>query len=62
MAVTYTATVPTGVPKQVKVGNAKVAIRDVAADTGTYVTGGNSITAVSLGCARSTLSIRARWA
>lgn len=49
MAVTYTATVPPGVPKSVKVGNAKVAIRDVAADTGTYVTGGNSITAASLG-------------
>jgi hypothetical protein len=32
-----------------KVGNAKVAIRDVTADTGTYVTGGNSITAASLG-------------
>jgi hypothetical protein len=49
MAVTYTATVPPGVPKTVKMGNAKIAIRDVAADTGTYVTGGNVITAASLG-------------
>lgn len=49
MAVVYTATVPSGVPKQVKIGNAKVAIRDIASDTGTYVTGGNSITAASLG-------------
>jgi hypothetical protein len=33
----------------VKVGNAKVAIRDIAFDTGTYVTGGNSVTAASVG-------------
>lgn len=49
MAVTYTATVPSGVPKLVRLANAKVAIRDITADTGTYVTGGNSITAASLG-------------
>jgi hypothetical protein len=49
MAVTYTATVPTGVPRVMKNGNAKVAIRDITADTGTYVTAGNSITAASLG-------------
>jgi hypothetical protein len=49
MAVVYTASTITGVPKLMRVGNAKVALRDVAADTGTYVTGGNSITAASLG-------------
>jgi hypothetical protein len=49
MTVTYTPTTISGMPKQFKVGNAKVAIRDLPADTGTYVTGGNSITAASLG-------------
>src|SRR4051794_7671962 len=49
MAVTYTANTITGIPKSLNVGNAKVAIRDMTADTGTYVTGGNTITAASLG-------------
>lgn len=49
MAVTWTPTTVSGVPKTMKVGNAKVAIRDMGADTGTYVTGGNTITAASLG-------------
>lgn len=49
MAVVYTANRPSGVPRVVDVGNAKVAIRDITADTGTYVTGGNVITATSLG-------------
>jgi hypothetical protein len=48
MAVTYTATKPDP-GSEGPVGNAKVAIRDITADTGTYVTGGNSITAASLG-------------
>jgi hypothetical protein len=50
MTVTYTADHDLGYAEgRFKVGNAKVAIRDLPADTGTYVTGGNSITAASLG-------------
>jgi hypothetical protein len=49
MAVTYTATQISGTPRVAKVGASKVALRDVTADTGTYVTAGNSITAASLG-------------
>jgi hypothetical protein len=48
MAVVVTATKPTGV-RDNNLGPYKCRIRDITFDTGTYVTGGNSITAASMG-------------
>jgi hypothetical protein len=48
MTVVVTATKPAGV-KDGPVGSSKCRIRDITFDTGTYVTGGNSITAASVG-------------
>jgi hypothetical protein len=51
MAVVVTATKPTGV-QDTTFGNKKIKIRDITFDTGTYVTGGNTVTAASLGLKR----------
>jgi hypothetical protein len=48
MTVVVTATKPAGV-KDGPEGSAESKIRDITFDTGTYVTGGNSITAASVG-------------
>jgi hypothetical protein len=48
MAVVHTATKPSGVKDGVD-GSSECRIRDITIDTGTYVTGGNSITAASVG-------------
>jgi hypothetical protein len=48
MTVVVTATKPAGV-RDASDGAAKTRIRDIAFDTGTYVTGGNTITAASVG-------------
>ena len=51
MTVVVTATKPTGV-QDTTFGNKKIKIRDITFDTGTYVTGGNVVTAASLGLKR----------
>lgn len=56
MAVVVTATKPTGV-QDWQIGNKKGKIRDVTFDTGTYVTGGNAVTAASLGLKRIDIAI-----
>lgn len=48
MTVVVTATKPTAVTDGV-IGNKKIKTRDITFDTGTYVTGGNTVTAASLG-------------
>jgi hypothetical protein len=48
MTVVVTSTKPTGV-RDYNDGPYKCRIRDITFDTGTYVTGGNSITAASIG-------------
>lgn len=49
MTVVVTSTAITGLPKVFRSGPFKCAIRDITFDTGTYVTGGNTITAASVG-------------
>lgn len=49
MAVGVTVSTISGVPKVVKMANTKVAVRDITLDTGTYLTGGFSVTAASVG-------------
>lgn len=49
MTVVVTSTAPTGLPKLFRFGPFKAAIRDITLDTGTYVTGGNVVTAASMG-------------
>jgi hypothetical protein len=51
MAVAVTVTKPSG-SQDTTFGNKKIKIRDITFDTGTYVTGGNVITAASLGLKR----------
>lgn len=51
MAVAVTVTKPTGVTDYVS-GNKRVRIRDITFDTGTYVTGGNTVTAAQVGLKR----------
>jgi hypothetical protein len=48
MTVVVTATKPAGV-KDGPAGASECRVRDITFDTGTYVTGGNSITAASVG-------------
>jgi len=51
MTVVVTVTKPTGIQDTV-FGNKKIKIRDITFDTGTYVTGGNTVTAASVGLKR----------
>ena len=51
MTVAVTATKPAGA-QDIVVSNMKIKVRDITFDTGTYVTGGNTITAASLGLKR----------
>jgi hypothetical protein len=50
-ALAITVTKPTGT-QDTKVGNKKCLIRDITIDTGTYATGGNTVTAATLGLKR----------
>lgn len=52
MTVVVTATKPAGVADGPSGASRKSVIRDITFDTGTYVTGGNTITAASLGLKR----------
>ncbi len=51
MAVAITITKPTGV-QDTTFGNKRIKVRDITFDTGTYVTGGNTITAAQVGLKR----------
>jgi hypothetical protein len=51
MAVTITITKPTGV-QDTTFGNKKIKVRDITFNTGTYVTGGNTILASDVGLKR----------